>query len=235
MLAFNALPAALTSDMWTHVYVQQANSVFAGDTKPKVTDAKSSADGGGDAAASHSTRLSAITTCTHAISRKSIPRSSGARPIRRNRMESVRVTSTRPRRRLRARMPYEMAGAVTTRPWATRAGLEPAAPFHVDTSNTTLRPAKIRAPTFTASLTSRAASPISPKVRRDLLGLFPPPFAPSASYSIPDHGQRPHLTVIGFSSPFHRHSPRQGGPNSPPWPSCTMPHATPSSLPLCCP
>ena len=33
-LAFNALPAALTADMWTHVYVQQANSVFAGRTKP---------------------------------------------------------------------------------------------------------------------------------------------------------------------------------------------------------
>ena len=33
-LAFNALPAALTADMWTHVYVQQANSVFAGKTKP---------------------------------------------------------------------------------------------------------------------------------------------------------------------------------------------------------
>ena len=33
-LAFNALPAALTSDMWTHVYVQQANSVFAGRTHP---------------------------------------------------------------------------------------------------------------------------------------------------------------------------------------------------------
>ena len=31
-LAFNALPAALTADMWTHVYVQQANSVFAGVT-----------------------------------------------------------------------------------------------------------------------------------------------------------------------------------------------------------
>ena len=31
-LAFNALPAALTADMWTHVYVQQANSVFAGHT-----------------------------------------------------------------------------------------------------------------------------------------------------------------------------------------------------------
>jgi hypothetical protein len=29
-LAFNALPASLTADMWTHVYVQQANSVFAG-------------------------------------------------------------------------------------------------------------------------------------------------------------------------------------------------------------
>ena len=34
-LAFNALPAALTADMWTHVYVQQANSVFAGHTGPK--------------------------------------------------------------------------------------------------------------------------------------------------------------------------------------------------------
>ena len=33
-LAFNALPAALTADMWTHVYVQQANSVFAGRTAP---------------------------------------------------------------------------------------------------------------------------------------------------------------------------------------------------------
>ena len=33
-LAFNALPAALTADMWTHVYVQQANSVFAGNTAP---------------------------------------------------------------------------------------------------------------------------------------------------------------------------------------------------------
>lgn len=33
-LAFNALPAALTADMWTHVYVQQANSVFAGRTHP---------------------------------------------------------------------------------------------------------------------------------------------------------------------------------------------------------
>ena len=32
-LAFNALPAALTADMWTHVYVQQANSVFAGISK----------------------------------------------------------------------------------------------------------------------------------------------------------------------------------------------------------
>jgi hypothetical protein len=34
-LAFNALPAALTADMWTHVYVQQANSVFAGRSGPK--------------------------------------------------------------------------------------------------------------------------------------------------------------------------------------------------------
>ncbi len=33
-LAFNAMPAALTADMWTHVYVQQANSVFAGRTGP---------------------------------------------------------------------------------------------------------------------------------------------------------------------------------------------------------
>jgi hypothetical protein len=33
-LAFNALPAALTGDMWTHVYVQQANSVFAGVSHP---------------------------------------------------------------------------------------------------------------------------------------------------------------------------------------------------------
>jgi hypothetical protein len=32
-LAFNAMPAALTADMWTHVYVQNANSVFAGQTK----------------------------------------------------------------------------------------------------------------------------------------------------------------------------------------------------------
>ena len=34
MSAVNALPAALTADMWTHVYVQQANSVFAGKTAP---------------------------------------------------------------------------------------------------------------------------------------------------------------------------------------------------------
>ena len=33
-LAFNAMPAALTADMWTHVYVQNANSVFAGRTGP---------------------------------------------------------------------------------------------------------------------------------------------------------------------------------------------------------
>ena len=33
-LAFNAMPAALTADMWTHVYVQQSNSVFAGRTAP---------------------------------------------------------------------------------------------------------------------------------------------------------------------------------------------------------
>jgi len=33
-LTFNALPASLTEDMWTHVYVQQANSVFAGKTGP---------------------------------------------------------------------------------------------------------------------------------------------------------------------------------------------------------
>eukprot|EP01044_Picomonas_judraskeda_P014651 COSAG03_NODE_2357_length_2848_cov_1.836668_2_plen_314_part_01 len=37
-MAFNAMPAALTADMWTHVYVQQANSVFAGNTKPKGND-----------------------------------------------------------------------------------------------------------------------------------------------------------------------------------------------------
>jgi hypothetical protein len=36
-LAFNALPAALTGDMWTHVYVQQANSIYAGVTHPKST------------------------------------------------------------------------------------------------------------------------------------------------------------------------------------------------------
>ena len=36
-LAFNALPAALTADMWTHVYVQQANSVFAGHTSPEAS------------------------------------------------------------------------------------------------------------------------------------------------------------------------------------------------------
>ena len=34
-----AMPAALTADMWTHVYVQQANSVFAGHTGPKASDA----------------------------------------------------------------------------------------------------------------------------------------------------------------------------------------------------
>jgi hypothetical protein len=33
-LGLNALPAALTDDIWAHVYVQQANSVFAGKTKP---------------------------------------------------------------------------------------------------------------------------------------------------------------------------------------------------------
>lgn len=33
-LGLNALPAALTDDMWAHVYVQQANSVFAGKTEP---------------------------------------------------------------------------------------------------------------------------------------------------------------------------------------------------------
>ena len=33
-MAFNAMPAALTADMWTHVYVQQSNSVFAGKTAP---------------------------------------------------------------------------------------------------------------------------------------------------------------------------------------------------------
>ena len=37
-MAFNAMPAALTADMWTHVYVQQANSVFAGHTGPKSND-----------------------------------------------------------------------------------------------------------------------------------------------------------------------------------------------------
>lgn len=36
-LAFNALPAALTGDMWTHVYVQQANSIYAGVTHPRST------------------------------------------------------------------------------------------------------------------------------------------------------------------------------------------------------
>ena len=36
-LAFNALPASLTADMWAHVYVQQANSVFAGNTGPKLS------------------------------------------------------------------------------------------------------------------------------------------------------------------------------------------------------
>lgn len=34
-LGFNALPAALTADMWTHVYVHQANSVYAGVTHPQ--------------------------------------------------------------------------------------------------------------------------------------------------------------------------------------------------------
>eukprot|EP00966_Prymnesium_polylepis_P282758 6533429-Prymnesium_polylepis.2 len=38
-LAFNALPAALTGDMWTHVYVQQANSVFAGVMPEDACDA----------------------------------------------------------------------------------------------------------------------------------------------------------------------------------------------------
>jgi len=38
-LAFNAMPASLTGDMWTHVYVQQSNSVFAGRTKPTPWDA----------------------------------------------------------------------------------------------------------------------------------------------------------------------------------------------------
>ena len=37
-LAFNALPGALTGDMWTHVYVQQANSVFAGVTPAGACD-----------------------------------------------------------------------------------------------------------------------------------------------------------------------------------------------------
>jgi hypothetical protein len=42
-LAFNALPAALTADMWSHVYVQQANSVFAGRTKPNASTSIASA------------------------------------------------------------------------------------------------------------------------------------------------------------------------------------------------
>ena len=37
-LAFNALPGALTGDMWTHVYVQQANSVHAGVTPVGACD-----------------------------------------------------------------------------------------------------------------------------------------------------------------------------------------------------
>ena len=45
-LAFNALPAALTADMWTHVYVQQANSVFAGVTHPKATSHHGKEHGG---------------------------------------------------------------------------------------------------------------------------------------------------------------------------------------------
>eukprot|EP00040_Diaphanoeca_grandis_P018240 m.95757 g.95757 ORF g.95757 m.95757 type:complete len:385 (+) comp26846_c0_seq2:321-1475(+) len=36
-IAFNALPGALTGDMWTHVYVQQANSVYAGVSHPSST------------------------------------------------------------------------------------------------------------------------------------------------------------------------------------------------------
>ena len=36
-IAFNALPAALTADMWSHVYVHQANSVYAGVTHPAST------------------------------------------------------------------------------------------------------------------------------------------------------------------------------------------------------
>ena len=39
LLLVAAMPAALTADMWTHVYVQQANSVFAGHTGPKASDA----------------------------------------------------------------------------------------------------------------------------------------------------------------------------------------------------
>lgn len=45
-LAFNAMPGALTADMWTHVYVQQANSVFAGNTKPGRSAAPHTHGGG---------------------------------------------------------------------------------------------------------------------------------------------------------------------------------------------
>lgn len=50
-LAFNAMPGALTADMWTHVYVQQANSVFAGvsapvSTPPQGTPDNTEKDGG---------------------------------------------------------------------------------------------------------------------------------------------------------------------------------------------
>eukprot|EP00041_Stephanoeca_diplocostata_P033227 m.1093373 g.1093373 ORF g.1093373 m.1093373 type:complete len:968 (+) comp24297_c0_seq3:111-3014(+) len=50
-LAFNAMPGALTADMWTHVYVQQANSVFAGVSHPPATDGARQADDGDASAA----------------------------------------------------------------------------------------------------------------------------------------------------------------------------------------
>ena len=54
-LAFNAMPAALDAEMWTNVYVQQANSVFAGNSPAPSNRAEASRDG----AASRPPRCSA--------------------------------------------------------------------------------------------------------------------------------------------------------------------------------
>lgn len=143
-LAFNALPAALTGDMWTHVYVSRGGRFPAGRAGAWPTTAY---DGGA--------RLGRYSRPTPSL--RATP---GPRFPRRSTRPAATTGCTTATRRPPAPTPTAPGLPMATQRHAPRPP-RPAVAAAVAGGGWTRRPVRTRQPTSTASRTSRAASPTS--------------------------------------------------------------------------